>query len=592
MDHPLRSAWPNARPARTLGRWLVLALAAAGAGLLPATAATDFNRDVRPLLNRHCTACHGGVRQAAQVSFTQRDRALGRGKSGRPTVVPGRPEESELLRRVGLPATDEDRMPPADHGDGRPLSSAEVATLRQWIAEGAPWAEPWSLGKPRPPTVPQVPDPRWPRHDLDNFILDRLGREGLAPSPDAPPAQWLRRTTLDLTGLPPTPEEIARLTTGQETPEQAVERLLASPHFGERWAALWLDLARYADTQGYEKDNGRDIWPWRDWLVRALNADLPFDQFTIKVLAGDLLPDATLEDCLATGFHRNTQTNTEGGTDDEEFRLQAVIDRVNTTWTVWQGTTFGCVQCHSHPYDSFRQEDYYRFLALWNSTEDADLGDDFPRLRVPLNPARYEESHALDRTCQELRVALNEPGRALAAGESWVPLEPFQISGPPSARFQVTGNEVRVEGTVPNGALYSLTLPAGTTIGALRLDLLPRQSDPLRWPEHGAVVGHLWLEIEEPTRVAAARVEAERIRAEEKRLAEAEDQAATKARPDGTKPPPRHQPRPVPDGLERIEFAAVYADTLDGPFDPEESLRPGGPGGGSFPKLFGPRWLV
>jgi hypothetical protein len=180
--------------------------------------------------------------------------------------------------------------------------------------------------------------------------------------------------------------------------------LLASPHFGERWAAMWMDLARYADTQGYEKDNGREVWPWRDWLIRALNADLPFDQFTVKQLAGDLLPNATIEDRIATGFHRNTQTNTEGGTDDEEFRLTAVVDRVNTTWTVWQGTTFGCVQCHSHPYDSFKHEDYYRFLSMLNSTEDADLGDDFPRLQVPFDAAKFAEAQALDGELARLRA--------------------------------------------------------------------------------------------------------------------------------------------------------------------------------------------
>ena len=260
---------------------------------------------------------------------------------------------------------------------------SEAGVLRRWVAEGARWGAHPMFVKPEPRPLPSVKDKGWERTPLDRFIMARLEKEKLRPSKPAPPAQWLRRATLDLTGLPPTEEEVRRLEKGEETPEQAVDRLLRSPAYGERWAAMWMDLARYADTQGYEKDNGREVWPWRDWLVRALNEDMPYDEFTIRCLAGDLLPDPTLDDRVATGFHRHTQTNTEGGTDDEEYRLAAVIDRVNTTWTVWQGTTFGCVQCHSHPYDAFPHEDYYRFLAMWNSTEDADMSDDFPRLRVP-----------------------------------------------------------------------------------------------------------------------------------------------------------------------------------------------------------------
>ena len=557
-----------------------------------ASAAVDFNRDVRPILNQHCTACHGGVKQAGNVSFTQRDKALASGKSGKPTVVAGKPGESELLHRVLLPDGDEDRMPPTENGKGRPLNESEIATLRQWIAEGAQWGEHWSLVPPRQPPLPAVQNAAWVRSNIDRFILHRLEQEGLKPSAPADPAQWLRRVTFDLTGLPPTDAERTRFSAGLESPEEAVDRLLASPHFGERWAALWLDLARYADTQGYEKDNGREIWPWRDWLVRSLNNDLPFDEFTVRTLAGDLLPDASIEDRVATGFHRNTQTNTEGGTDDEEFRLSAVIDRINTTWTVWQGTTFGCVQCHSHPYDAYRHDDYYRFLALWNSTEDADMGDDYPRLRVPTDPTRYAEAQQLDSTLRDLRARLNDAARPLMASESWKPIEGFTITGPTEARFDVNGNEVRVEGTVPNGAAFTVRFPAGTEIGALRLDILPRKSDPKQWPEHGAVVGHTWLEIEDPLKVAAAKIEAVRIDAENKAQAEADARAAEEAKKNGTKPPPKREPKPLPTGLERIEFVAVYADTLSGPYDPEESLKPGWAGGGAFPKLFGPRWLV
>ena len=562
------------------------------AGVTAAAAAVDFNRDVRPILNAHCTACHGGVKQAGGVSFNYRDQALGRGKSGKPTVTAGQPEASELIRRILLPAGDEDRMPPASHGEGKPLTPAEVATLRTWIAEGAPWGVHWAYLKPEAQPLPAVRDTEWPRVPLDRFILARLEKEGLRPARPADPAQWLRRATFDLNGLPPTPEELARFASGAETPAQAVDRLLASPRFGERWAASWLDLARYADTQGYEKDNGREVWPWRDWLVRSLNADLPFDRFTVKMLAGDLLPDATLEDRIATGFHRNTQTNTEGGTDDEEFRLNAVIDRVNTTWTVWQGTTFGCVQCHAHPYDPIRHEEYYRFLSMWNSTEDADLSDDHPRLRVPNDPGRFAEAEALDRSIERLRSELNDAARPLVREERWSPLDGLKIQGPSEATFRVDGAEVRVGGTIPNGATYVMTLPPEAHFNALRLDIMPRGQDPKQWPEHGAVVGHLWMELEDPAKVAAAKVEAEQVKADNDRRAAEDARAADEAKKAGKEAPKKRDAKPLPTGIERIEFVAVYADTLSGPYDPEESLKPGWAGGGAFPKLFGPRWLV
>lgn len=540
-----------------------------------ARAEVDFNRDVRPILNKHCTGCHGGVKQAGGISFVYREKALAEGKSGEKTIVPGKADASEMIVRV-TSKDDEERMPPPEHGEGKPLSESEIATLKTWIGEGAKWGEHWAFVKPQPQAVPTVKDAAWAKSEPDRFILAQIEGENLKPAREADRAEWLRRTTLDLTGLPPTPDELTAFTTGKETHEQAADRLLGSPHFGERWAAMWMDLARYADTQGYEKDNGREVWPWRDWVIRALNADMPFDQFTVKQLAGDLLPDATLDDRIATGFHRNTQTNTEGGTDDEEFRLTAVVDRVNTTWTVWQGTTFGCVQCHSHPYDAFKHEDYYRFLSMLNSTEDADLGDDFPRMRVPFDPAKFAEATALDSEIAKLRTQLNDAAKPLVASEKWATLKPLEITGAKEAKFSIAENEVRVDGTVGNGATYVMTLPAETEFSALRLDILPRSDDPKQWPEHGAVVGHIWLEIEEPAKVAAAKAEAAKLQAERKGLSAEEKKKLP----------------PLPTGIDRVEFVAVYADTLTGPFDPEESLQPGTAGGGAFPKLFGPRWLV
>jgi hypothetical protein len=260
-------------------------------------------------------------------------------------------------------------MPKPDHGP--PLSPEEVAKLTAWIAAGAPWDEHWSFMPPKDHPIPSANEKSWPKVSLDNFLLARMERESLKPSAAADAAEWLRRASLDVTGLPPKWEEWLEFESAwKQGPDvakaAAADRLLASPHYGERWAALWLDLARYADTQGFEKDLGRTIWPYRDWLIRAFNADMPFSDFTVRQLAGDLLEPP---DLVATAFHRNTWTNTEGGTDDEEYRIAAVTDRVNTTWTTWQATTFGCTQCHSHPYDPFPHEDYYRFMAFFNSRQ-------------------------------------------------------------------------------------------------------------------------------------------------------------------------------------------------------------------------------
>lgn len=366
-----------------------------GLRALHAGAEVDFNHDVRPLLNERCATCHGGVRREGGLSLLFRSDALDTTESGRRAIVPGDPGASELLRRVGH-HDPEERMPP----EGPPLSDDEVATLRRWIAQGAPWADHWAYVAPQPVALPPVSDAAWPIRDLDRFVLARLDAEKLRPSPRADCAVLLRRVSLDLVGLPPAPEEVDAFCRepSQAAYEQAVDRLLASPRFGERWAAMWLDLARYADSQGYEKDMHRTIWRYRDWLIDAFNRDLPFDRFTIEQLAGDLLPGATEAQRVATAFHRNTMTNDEGGTDDEEFRVAAVLDRVNTTWEVWQGTTMSCVQCHGHPYDPFRHEDYYGAFAFFNNTADVDRTDEYPTLvSFPdtLDGAARQEGQAL-----------------------------------------------------------------------------------------------------------------------------------------------------------------------------------------------------
>ncbi len=385
--------------------------------LVGAEGPVDFNREIRPLLSKHCTGCHGGVKEAGEISFIDRAKALGLGESGQRPIVPGKPTQSEMVRRMRTIDPDE-VMPQPKHGP--PLPEEDIALVERWISEGAVWAEHWAFSLPQNEPPPSIADETWPAVSLDRFVLHRLDAEKLTPSSEAPAAEWLRRVSFDLIGLPPTPEELAAYESAIATDpvaarSEVVNRLLTSPHFGERWATVWLDLARFSDTYGFEKDPHRDIWPYRDWVIRAFNADLPYDQFIIEQLAGDLLPDATADQRLATAFHRNTQTNTEGGTDDEEFRVAAVIDRVSTTWTAFQATTFACVQCHSHPYDPIDHQEFYQFLAFFNNTQDHDLDSDEPRMKVSGDPLETAEASLLQVKLANLRNQLNQAGNAMGS---------------------------------------------------------------------------------------------------------------------------------------------------------------------------------
>ena len=332
----------------------------------------QFARDVLPILSENCFACHGPDENQRQADLRlDREADAKRDRLGGAAIVPGDPEASGLIAR--LTSTDEfEVMPPPDSGER--LEPEEIALLRRWIAQGAPWQQHWAF-QPlvRPPGT------------LDSLVADQLARHGLKLQPAASPRRLARRLSLDLIGLPPTPEQADAMAAdpSPEAYERFVDRLLASPRFGEHWARMWLDLARYADTKGYEKDLGRTMWPYRDWVIDAFNADMPLDQFTIEQLAGDLLPHPSRSQRIATAFHRNTMSNDEGGTDNEEFRVAAVKDRVNTTIQVWMGLTMGCAQCHSHKYDPISHKDYYRFYAIFNQTEDADRPDDAPRMQVP-----------------------------------------------------------------------------------------------------------------------------------------------------------------------------------------------------------------
>jgi hypothetical protein len=465
----------------------------------------DFNRDIRPIFAQHCISCHGGVKQAGNLSFVYRDQVFNGGDSGTPAVVPEKPDESYLMERV----TDADpdmRMPPADHGPA--LSTTEIETLRRWIAEGANWELPWAFVVPKQTPLPQVQQADWCLQPLDRFVLAKLEENHLQPSPTASRTEWLRRVSFDLIGLPPSEQEADEFLndTSGNAYEKVVDRLLVSPHFGERWASLWLDLARYADTTGYEKDPHRNIWPYRDWVIRAFNSDMPFDEFTIKQLAGDLLENASYDDVLATAFHRNTQTNTEGGTDDEEFRIASVIDRVNTTWQVWQATTFGCTQCHSHPYEPFEHDEYYKFLAVFDNTKDADVDEDFPLL--PFAVDSKDEQLVIDnwKTRNELQRAQHRQLSNLANQDRWKPLTIETAESTKAGQLAIKEEsgrtEVLITKTPANQATFTLESPIPDLvkqITALRIDAFPQDPEAAKKiPEIGFILSQLKASIIPP----------------------------------------------------------------------------------------------
>jgi hypothetical protein len=359
----------------------------------------DFSRDVLPILSANCFACHGPDEKERKAKLrldVEGDAKRARG--GETPVLAGKPEQSSVFTRLVTKDEDELMPPPESH---KTLKPAQIDLVRRWIAEGAKWGRHWSF---EPVTRPQG--------TIDSLVKEKLAEKKLTLRPRAPAAKLTRRLHLDLTGLPPS-DSSDRSDMSDKDYETLVDSLLASKAFGEHWARLWLDLARYADTKGYEKDLGRTMWPWRDWVVDALNADMPLDQFTLEQLAGDLLPNPTEQQLIATAFHRNTMSNDEGGTDNEEFRVAAVKDRVDTTIQVWMGLTMGCAKCHSHKYDPISNEDYYRLYAILNQTQDADLPDDSPKLSKP-TPEQTKAVEAATKKLNELREQL-----AKASGKDW-----------------------------------------------------------------------------------------------------------------------------------------------------------------------------
>ncbi|MGK0139881.1 MAG: mono/diheme cytochrome c family protein, partial [Algoriphagus sp.] len=324
----------------------------------------DYSTQVKPIINKNCIACHGGVKKQGGFSLLFEEEAKAKLKSGAYGIVSGDARASEMIRRLSL-QDPEERMP-FEHSA---LPDEEIELLTRWVNEGANWGVHWAYKALDKVAVPKVKS-EWPKNEIDAFVFSKAEEHKLTVSEKADPSVLARRLQLDIIGFPQNTETKTNFTKdpSDENYELLVDELLYSPHYGEKWTSMWLDLARYADTKGYERDGNRDIWRYRDWLIEAFNEDMPYNQFLTEQIAGDLLPEATDDQLIATAFHRNTMTNDEGGTSNEEYRVAAVVDRVNTTWEATMGTTFACIQCHSHPYDPFTHEEYYKFMGFFNNT--------------------------------------------------------------------------------------------------------------------------------------------------------------------------------------------------------------------------------
>ena len=464
----------------------------------------DFTRQIEPILIKRCSECHGPDQQKGKLRLDTKAEAVKSGKSGKTALVPGNPDASELMRRVL--STDPDEVMPSK---GARLNPEEVAALKTWIAAGATWPEfdprrHWSFAPVKRPELPAVRNSTWGQNEVDRFILARLEAEGLTPRPEADRATLLRRLSLDLTGLPPTWAEVQDF---QKDPspnayERQVDRLLASPHYGEHMARGWLDLARYADSNGYQVDLARSIWPYREWVINAFNRNLPFDQFTVDQLAGDLVPNPTLEQKIATGFNRNTKVNDEGGGDAEEYRTKAVKDRVATLGTAWLGLTLNCAECHTHKYDPITHAEYYGLYAFFNNSTDAGNYSLGPNVEVPRPDLSQTENYvrrSLDQTQQQLAAAeaklANErtqwEKRVKKKGDPWRVLNlknPASTGG--SGYTNLPDGSVLAVGVNP---IYdTITVESDTDltgITAVMLEVLPDSSlpknGPGRWGQSG-----------------------------------------------------------------------------------------------------------
>ncbi len=438
----------------------------------------DFNREVRPILSNYCFKCHGPDEPArkSKLRLDVREAALKPAKSGDRAIVPGKVDESELVTRI-FSGDEDETMPPA--ATKKTLTAEQKDILKRWIAGGAEYQPHWAFVAPRQAPVPAGANP------IDFFVRARLASEGFKPSPEADRYTLVRRLSLDLIGLPPSPEEALAFVNdpSPDAYEKLVDRLLASPHYGERWARRWMDLARYSDTNGYEKDRNRSIWPWRDWLIKALNADKPFDQFTIEQLAGDLLPDATRDQIVATGFHRNTMLNEEGGIDPLEYRFHAMTDRVATTGVTWLGLTVGCAQCHTHKFDPIQHREYYQMMAFLNNADEPDL--DLPAPDADAREATRKERLA--------KLFAELPGKWPVEDVRWQTVRPAKIETASGERPTILDDgSALFAAASPEKDTYTITFDSDLPdVTQLRLETLADASLPSGGPgrvRHGNFV--------------------------------------------------------------------------------------------------------
>jgi hypothetical protein len=486
----------------------------------PAVAPLDFARDVQPILSENCFACHGPDAAERKADFRldkEKDAKAARG-----AIVPGKGAESELIKRM-LSADPDEKMPPPD--SHREVTPAQIETLKRWIDEGAMWGEHWSFVAPKRPAVPTVRDQGWVRNPIDAFILARLEQEGLHPSPEATREKLIRRVTLDLHGLPPTPAEVDAFVADRSADayERLVERLLASPRYGERMVVDWLDASRYADTNGYQADPTRTNWPWRDWVVEAMNADMPYDRFLTEQLAGDLLPGATVRNRIATAFNRNHTFNGEGGRIPDETRVENVMDRTETVGTVFMGLTIGCTRCHDHKYDPVTQAEYFKLYAFFNNSSETGQQTYVGGGNAP--PVVSYATPEQERRLAELRAAQADAEAKLAAALPQIDAEqasweqqtaaalaaagptPWTVVAPTTTASQGTGTtfkklddgSVLVGGENPLKDVHTVVLHTPQSgINALRLEALPDESLPMGGPGRAGsgnfVLSHLEVE--------------------------------------------------------------------------------------------------
>ncbi len=455
----------------------------------------DFAKDIQPIFAQNCYGCHGPKRQESQVRWDNKEIALQGGERG-PDIIPGKSAESRMIHLVG--GLEPDLIMPLK---GTLLTPAQVGLLRAWIDQGASWPESastkvpnprnhWAFKPPLRPAVPSVKNKKWPRNPIDNFVLARLESKKLAPSPEADRRTLIRRLNLDLTGLPPSLAEVESFVADRspDACEKLVERLLASPHYGERWARHWLDAAQYADSNGYEKDLARSIYPYRDWVIEAYNNNMPFDQFAIDQLAGDLLTQATLDDKIGTGFLRNSMLNEEGGVDPEQFRIESIIERMDVMGKAFLGLTINCCQCHNHKYDPFSQKEYYRLFAFLNN-------DDEPQMEVPSKydqPERAAIQHKIAAMEDDLLAQFPDIPKKMAAWEDemkaltrdWTVLEPASYYGSVGAKFtKLDDHSLLAAGSVPPFSEYTVTAKTDlTNITGFRLEALTDPNLPASGP--------------------------------------------------------------------------------------------------------------